>query len=1046
MIQSMSRISLIQTILQQRFQSQQSSGIINLIKNAIETFQISQCKIIGTNLITSSNNGYIASSIQTLTKLQLDELLVCVNNTLKIGVNSISIVQNNLETQKCDVCSLGSVVYGLCLDTLLYGQVENQLLQCVFPFYFNESVCICSDGYILNQSVCIGIIQIISTLSNELQSMDVTNQNQLRVMQQTIVDTQNQQSTLTQNVSILSATMLTLSQQFSQSLSNTQTQLQHEIDQNFNTLDARIFQNASMMKQALQNSAIYLEQTIIQNHSVSENNLQQNTTVLDLRIYNNISQLNAELKQQIKQLQEQLGSSSCTGQNNQVNVTNQSNLLQFMCSSIEYNFTTFDISSVTHPISSFNFTPGFVFFSQNTHNAFIDVQQISSEFTLFRYQYAFTNIKIQLGNLVFENSGSILTSSSATIINQMKILQKDGTSLSVNAPTSLCILQVSSTLTNITNLLINISFISSSSGSIHLVSNLQGNMNICGYQIFGSYYSKNQISLGITVANTSQIYINNTIFTLAVYSVGNQSSYLVYLINNSNIQISHIQISLGEETNFNIFSVISSSSSNFIQFGGLISVQKATVTSIQDITLNLFTKLQSQYVYNSGQFIGCTLGTSNQINIKSLCYNENIQSLNSQLSWFGIIGYIEGFIFFSNSSISFIASLNSSNIMALGLIGYIANSQNSTLTDIQITMNQSGNLNTVRNSSIVVGLQFSSNWTAQNIQIDNSSINANSTCGVLTSYSNANITIIQISVFNVCLSANGYNIGIGIIGIAFKPIYVQNAIVNATKFSSVSVSGFNCMGTIIGFTNISFNAENIQILNNSQASVSGVVDNCYAAGIIGDVYGYSQVSNSQVLYSNFSASSGKKVYAGGILGGSINVSIIQNSIVQYTNVTANLNSGYASCAGGITGYTQSSVVNGSITEKCVIDAFATGPGRGAFAGGLVGWVESNPQDTSQVINSSTIFANISTMGSNVNPTDSYTAGLVGYQNSSVIIKTSKVSNIRLSSVSAFNGIQLGYLNSGSLTTSSSYSDGNNIINGVTIQNCGLFINNSQRGC
>ncbi|CAL5982091.1 Conserved_hypothetical protein [Hexamita inflata] len=1037
MIQSISRISLISTTLQQRFQSEQSSGIINLIKNSIEIFQISQCKIIGTNLIESNNNGYIASQIQILTQLQLDELLVCVNNTLNVGVNSISIVQNNLETKKCDVCSLGSVVYGLCLDTLLNGQVENQLLQCVYPFLFNESVCICADGYILNQSECVGIIQIISTLSNELQNMEFTNQNQLQVMQQTIVDTQNQQSILTQNISVLSYKMQTISQQLSQSLLDAQTELQLEIDQNYNTLDARIFQNVSMMKQALYNSAIYLEQAIIQNHSISEHNLQQNTSVLDQRIYNNISQLNAELKQQIKQLKEQLVSSQCTGQNNLVNVTNQSNLLQFMCSSIEYNFTTIDISTVTNPISAFNFSPGFVFFSQNTQNAFIDVQQISSVFTLFRYQYAFTNIKIQLRNLVFNNSGSLLAYNSAIIVNQMKILQKDGTSLSVNSPTSFSILQVSSTLTNITNLLINISFISSSSGSINLVSNLQGNMNICGYQIFGSYYSTNQISLGVIFANTSQIYINNTIFTLSVYSVGNQSSYLMCLINNSNIQITHILISLGVETNFNLFSSISSSSSNYILYGGLITNQKATITTIQDVSFNIFTKYQSQYVNMSGQLIGCAIGALNTINLDSICYYENIESLNSYISQFGMIGQIEGIIFVSNSSITFIIALNSSNVIAIGIIGYISNSQNSTLTNIQIQFNQSGNMFVVLNSAFIIGQQLSTNWTAQNIYINNSSLQANSYCGILTSSSYSNTTIIQITIFNVFLSAKGSGIAVGIVGTAYKQTYVKNTIVKVSKMLVESTSD-SCIGTIMGSSTTTLITENTIISNISQLTVSGI-DNCYAAGIIGDIYGLLQVSNAQVIYSNFTAQGSTGVYAGGILGGSINITIIQNTTVQFSIMTSSLNGSRSSFSGGFTGCSKVHTINGSKIEQCIVNTAATKSASGAYTGGFIGFASN----TNNINCSSAIFTNISALGQQLN---SYTAGFVACQQSSIIIQASIISNIRLQSNNIYNGIQLGYQSSGSFVTKDSLSEGINYINDIIIQNCGLFITNNQRGC
>ncbi|CAL6004934.1 Conserved_hypothetical protein [Hexamita inflata] len=192
------------------------------------------------------------------------------------------------------------------------------------------------------------------------------------------------------------------------------------------------------------------------------------------------------------------------------------NISDFKCSQ-ELFTQQFDIQSITNQISaSSNFSAGYVFSSTNIiQNAFIDISDnvySTTVYLLFQSQNSFVNLKIQFGTQSL-NSGSLLLSSSSVSINQMNVISRSGSQLTINSAKQLNILTSSTSSANITNLLVNLS-LAPSNGNITLINNINGIFNISGsgfrnlYQYRNSYYDWDQFIFCTCECEPSQLQTN----------------------------------------------------------------------------------------------------------------------------------------------------------------------------------------------------------------------------------------------------------------------------------------------------------------------------------------------------------------------------------------------------------------------------------------------------------------------------------------------------------------------------------------------------------
>ncbi|CAL6025330.1 Conserved_hypothetical protein [Hexamita inflata] len=165
------------------------------------------------------------------------------------------------------------------------------------------------------------------------------------------------------------------------------------------------------------------------------------------------------------------------------------------CSQSIY-ISTFDISAITKTVSVYNYTNGYVFNSSvSVNNSFININNNVYEavvLPLFQNQSQFINLKIQLENQLLVG-GHLLTGSGKIIINQMKIISRENSTLSANSG-NFCILTSTSNNVSISNLMLNLSF-TLSWGNISLVNQITSVLNITNYQILGDYRTQNCIAM-----------------------------------------------------------------------------------------------------------------------------------------------------------------------------------------------------------------------------------------------------------------------------------------------------------------------------------------------------------------------------------------------------------------------------------------------------------------------------------------------------------------------------------------------------------------------
>ncbi|CAL6097846.1 Conserved_hypothetical protein [Hexamita inflata] len=170
-IESIANIIIQRSFIQNRISSMNSSGLINII-NSFTTIQINNCKLAGSNALQNDNNGYISSVVIINVQLNMNYFHICVDATKRFGINSISININESEIIQCDICHNQYVVYGLCSDPLQFGQFINGTHSCVHPFEFVENKCVCINGYILNGTLCINILDSISQIYHLTSNQD----------------------------------------------------------------------------------------------------------------------------------------------------------------------------------------------------------------------------------------------------------------------------------------------------------------------------------------------------------------------------------------------------------------------------------------------------------------------------------------------------------------------------------------------------------------------------------------------------------------------------------------------------------------------------------------------------------------------------------------------------------------------------------------------------------------------------------------------------------------------------------------------------------
>ncbi|CAL6067013.1 Conserved_hypothetical protein [Hexamita inflata] len=335
----------------------------------------------------------------------------------------------------------------------------------------------------------------------------------------------------------------------------------------------------------------------------------------------------------------------------------------------------FDIQSITYQVTaSSNFSAGYVFSTATViQNAFIDISDnvyLTTVYPLFQSQSTFANLKIQFGTQTF-NTGSLLLPSSSVSINQMNIISRPGSQLTVNSAQVLNILTASSRSTNITNLFVCLSF-APSSGNITLINNINGVFNVSGYQVLGTYISTGAVSMIGLKIDSATVNVNQVSFKPTAFNVGNCSSYLFgNVATTSTIQINNFAVILGNSSNFLLLGSISTTSysSNFYIFGGLIAfINSNSVVNINNIILDSYQRFSSEYVSYSGFLVGNSSTPGSSITIQNVCLQQNSTGSTTKFFFVGLIGQNCGHSSVRNTSVSF--AVQGTYFNSFGIIGF----------------------------------------------------------------------------------------------------------------------------------------------------------------------------------------------------------------------------------------------------------------------------------------------------------------------------------------------------------------------------------------
>ncbi|CAL6115660.1 Hypothetical_protein [Hexamita inflata] len=352
---------------------------------------------------------------------------------------------------------------------------------------------------------------------------------------------------------------------------------------------------------------------------------------------------------------------------------------------------------------------------------------------------------------------------------------------------------------NITNLLVNLSF-APSIGNITLIDNIDGCLNITGYQVLGKYVSTKIVAMIGLFTNKLHrlptylaVKVNLVNFKPSVYNVGNSSSYLFFTTLETDLAISNFAIQIGDFSNFQLLGSISTShlqsssvGIDYYMFGGAVAILGLYSNIIvNNIIIDSYQMFSTSYVSVTGIIIGFVADRRSDVQINNMCFQQSITSASQYFYFFGLIGmsYANSTIY--NASITF--SVQAENFNGVGIMGY----QLVQVELINLKVFENLKCSSGTYVGLLFGVQNADNCTVQNTSVVGSNIDsgANNVGGFAGCVKNMIIIDSMISETSV---VGIDNIG-GLIGKQQGNLTINNSIVN-----KINISGSDSVGGFIG--------------------------------------------------------------------------------------------------------------------------------------------------------------------------------------------------------------------------------------------------------
>ncbi|CAL6084525.1 Hypothetical_protein [Hexamita inflata] len=776
---------------------QQLEPCINIINNSI--------------IVTQKNVEYINSTINILYQ-QLKENVFYNNQSLNLQINDI--VTN--------ICSK--------VSSLTHQLNEKQVLinSSLYPIYSSIE----------------SFDQLLTNINKS--TFDLSNANTLKI--------ENFTNIIFQNIS-------TLQTQLNCSINQSQ-QLYQNITQN---IEQNLLTNLSMLKNTdvesklmLLNESGFNFQKYLQNSSKTANQAIDNLSQIFLSKQTDldsdlalITQSHHYLNNNMSELQAQISALKIDREQALMD-TVQSAIISSTQQAVERDFDfslrfppifvqTFDIQSISHSISSLS---SYI----QINNAFINVEDsvLQSQFQLIQQSF-FYNLKVQIGAQNV-SSGSIFAGVSYAVLNQIILISRVGTIITVSGALNV-ITQESIT---VRNMLLNV--IIAATGTFSLVDTVK-TLNVHKYQVLGSYSGSQQICLGVLNANTCQIYINQFNFAPDLYVAGNMSSFIISSANQSSLQIFEAKIQLGEQSNSNLISSISTTIINY-QFGGVACYSIDSTIYVKSITFEQYYQINVDFVGYMG-IIVCS-AVKSVVSITNICLQAVLNfKTNSVVNCTGIVGILIGNVSISESSVNL--SIGQAIYINFGILGYVQGGDSTIVNNIEIQYFQeyknSFALNE-NNIAVIIGNTCATTTKISDIFLQNIILRGKQYIGlVIGNQSNGKTNLQNIALLNIqvygqyCAAFIGRSQATIIINkiLLNKSIVVANESNNQYAGAVVSLSSqanifaSNC---IISMTNISAQCQSIT----KDAFSSGFISYCTRSNI--SVNNYS-VFSSNIVQQNY---------------------------------------------------------------------------------------------------------------------------------------------------------------------------------------------------
>ncbi|CAL6053094.1 Conserved_hypothetical protein [Hexamita inflata] len=310
MLMSQNYIKLNSTQIQARLNSSSASGIVNKVPTAMTNFTVQDCMLTAYFWLTSSTSGYISSVAQVPLSITISNFSVCANAS-DFG-SSYSITKSKPETQNCQsICVNSFYTYGLCLQSLSLGILHSFTLQCVNDFQFNGQQCVCKNGFMLNVTKCVNVVNKLNVLNAELKKIT---DNLNRSLKNGITDKNEKvdlnmkelEDRIIKNSSQSEAKIILTFEEIDKNLARNTSQLEKIIVDNNKDIQNLINNSEIDTQTLMKNEFDEIEREILSNYTKMDINLKDNTTILDGRIYSNYTSVDNTLNSNTLELENRI--------------------------------------------------------------------------------------------------------------------------------------------------------------------------------------------------------------------------------------------------------------------------------------------------------------------------------------------------------------------------------------------------------------------------------------------------------------------------------------------------------------------------------------------------------------------------------------------------------------------------------------------------------------------------------------------------------------------------------------------------------------------